>query len=151
MNRNVRLLVVLLVAIAAAGIASFAAYRAIQNLPVKEVEVASVQAVVAARDLPVGSLLTKDDIKTVAWPARAVVQVSFTTVDPVVNRGLVVPVNENEPITEGKLAAAGTGAGLPPTIPQGMRAISLRVNEVVGVAGFVVPGTRVDVLVVLRM
>jgi pilus assembly protein CpaB len=151
MNRNVRLLIVLLVAIAAAGIASFAAYRAIQNLPVKEVEVASVQAVVATRDLPVGSLLTKDDIKTVAWAARAVVPGSFTTIDPVVNRGLVVPVTENEPITEGKLAAAGTGAGLPPTIPQGMRAISLRVNEVVGVAGFVVPGTRVDVLVVMRM
>jgi pilus assembly protein CpaB len=151
MNRNVRLLIVLLVAIVAAGVASFTAYRAIQNLPVREVEVASVQAVVATRDLPIGSLLTKDDIKTVAWPARAVVPGSFTTIDPVVNRGLVVPVSENEPITETKLAAAGTGAGLPPTIPQGMRAISMRVNEVVGVAGFVLPGTRVDVLVVMRM
>ena len=150
MNRNARLLIVLLVAIAAAGVASFAAYRAIQNLPVKEVEVASVQAVVATRDLPVGSLLTKDDVKTVSWPARAVVPGSFTSIDPVVNRGLVVQVSENEPITEGKLAAAGTGAGLPPTIPQGMRAISLKVNEVVGVAGFVVPGTRVDVLVTIR-
>ena len=53
----------------------------------------------------------------------------------------------NEPITEPKLAAKGAGAGLPPTIPPGMRAISVKVNEVVGVAGFVVPGTRVDVLV----
>jgi len=149
MNRNARLLIVLVVALAAAAVASFAAYRAIQNLPVKEVEVASVQAVVASRDLPVGSLLTKEDIKTVSWPARAVVPGSFTSTDPVVNRGLVVPVSENEPITESKLAAAGTGAGLPPTIPQGMRAISLKVNEVVGVAGFVVPGTRVDVLVTL--
>src|SRR3954468_13568764 len=132
MNRNTRLLLVLVVAVAAAAIASFAAYRAIQNLPVKEVEVASVQSVVAARELPVGSLLTKDDVKTVSWPARAVVPGSFTSIDAVVNRGLVVSVNENEPITEPKLAAAGTGAGLPPTIPQGMRAISLKVNEVVG-------------------
>ncbi len=109
-----------------------------------------MQSVVAARELPVGSLLTKDDVKTVSWPARAVVPGSFTSIDAVVNRGLVVSVSENEPITEPKLAAAGTGAGLPPTIPQGMRAISLKVNEVVGVAGFVVPGTRVDVLVTLR-
>ena len=150
MNRNARLLIVLLVALAAAGVASFAAYRAIQSIPVREVEVASVQAVVAARPLPVGSLVTKDDVKLVAWPARAVIPGSFTTAESVVNRGLVVAVTENEPITENKLAAAGTGAGLPPTIPQGMRAISLKVNEVIGVAGFVVPGTKVDVIVVLR-
>jgi pilus assembly protein CpaB len=150
MNRNVRLLIVLLVAVAAAGVASFAAYRAIQNLPVKQVEIGSVQTVVAARELPVGTLLTRDDVRLVAWPERSMVPGSFQSVDAVVNRGLVVQATENEPITESKLAAAGTGAGLPPTIPQGMRAISLRVNEVVGVAGFVVPGTRVDVVVTLR-
>jgi pilus assembly protein CpaB len=150
MNRNVRLLIVLLVAVAAAGIASFAAYRAIQNLPVKQVEIGSVQTVVAARELPVGTLLTRDDVRLVAWPERSMVPGSFQSVDAVVNRGLVVQATENEPITESKLAAAGTGAGLPPTIPQGMRAISLKVNEVVGVAGFVVPGTRVDVVVTLR-
>ena len=55
----------------------------------------------------------------------------------------------NEPITESKLAAVGAGAGLPPTIPPGMRAMSVKVNEVIGVAGFVVPGTRVDVIVTL--
>ena len=150
MNRNVRLLIVLLVALGAAAAASFAAYRAIQTMPVREVEVASVQIVVAARAMPVGSLLTKDDVKLVSWPARAVVPGSFTATDAVTNRGLIAPVAENEPLTESKLAAAGSGAGLPPTIPQGLRAISLRVNEVVGVAGFVVPGTRVDVLVTLR-
>lgn len=150
MNRNVRLLIVLLVALGAAAAASFAAYRAIQQMPVREVEVASVQIVVASRALPVGSLLTKDDVKLVSWPARAVVPGSFTSIDAVANRGIIAPLAENEPLTESKLAAAGTGAGLPPTIPQGMRAMSLRVNEVVGVAGFVVPGTRVDVLVTLR-
>ena len=56
----------------------------------------------------------------------------------------------NEPITESKLALQGAGAGLPPTIPPGMRAMSVKVNEVIGVAGFVVPGTRVDVIVTLR-
>jgi pilus assembly protein CpaB len=150
MNRNVRLLVVLLVAVGAAAVASFAAYRAIQSMPVREVEVASVQTVVAARAMPVGTLVSRDDVKVVSWPARAVVPGSHSTTDAVTNRGLLVPVAENEPLTEAKLAAAGTGAGLPPTIPQGMRAISVKVNEVIGVAGFVVPGTRVDVMVVLR-
>jgi pilus assembly protein CpaB len=68
----------------------------------------------------------------------------------VTNRGVIASVAENEPLTESKLAKPGTGAGLPPTITEGMRAISLRVNEVIGVAGFVVPGTRVDVLVSLK-
>jgi pilus assembly protein CpaB len=65
----------------------------------------------------------------------------------VTNRGLVQSLSPNEPLTESKLAKAGAGAGLPPTIPPGMRALSVKVNEVVGVAGFVVPGNRVDVLV----
>ncbi len=63
------------------------------------------------------------------------------------NRGVVGSLAENEPLTEGKLAAVGSGAGLPPTITEGMRAVSIRVNEIIGVAGFVIPGTRVDVLV----
>jgi pilus assembly protein CpaB len=75
---------------------------------------------------------------------------SFTSIDQAVNRGLIGPVAENEPVTESKLAKVGSGAGLPPTITEGMRAISVRVNEVIGVAGFVVPGTRVDVLVSIK-
>ncbi len=75
---------------------------------------------------------------------------SFNTIDAVVNRGAIVEVAENEPLTEAKLAPLGSGGGLPPTIPQGMRAISVRTNEVVGVAGFVIPGTRVDVLVAVK-
>ena len=66
------------------------------------------------------------------------------------NRGVIASVLENEPVTEAKLAPLEAGAGLPPTIPPGMRAISVRVNEVVGVAGFVVPGTHVDVFVTLK-
>jgi pilus assembly protein CpaB len=62
---------------------------------------------------------------------------------------VIVPVAENEPLTASKMAAAGAGGGLPPTITAGMRAISVKVNEVIGVAGFVVPGTRVDLVVTL--
>jgi pilus assembly protein CpaB len=89
-------------------------------------------------------------LKLVAWPADSLVPGGFSAIDKVVNRGLIAGVSTNEPITETKVAPLESGAGLPPTITPGMRAISVRVNEVIGVAGFVVPGTRVDVMVVLR-
>jgi pilus assembly protein CpaB len=92
-------------------------------------------------------MLTRDHVKVVQWPASSRLDGSLSDPRTVVDRGAIVAIAANEPITESKLAAQGAGAGLPPTIPPGMRAMSVRVNEVVGVAGFVVPGTRVDVLV----
>jgi len=124
-------------------------YRAVQAIPVREVEVKSYQVAVAARPLPVGTMLTASDVRLVAWPASSPVAGGYSTVEDVVNRGLVAPVVENEPLTAAKVAVAEAGAGLPPTITAGMRAISVKVNEVIGVAGFVVPGTRVDVVVTL--
>jgi pilus assembly protein CpaB len=150
MSRNARLALVLSVALGAAGLASFAVYRLVASIPVREVEVASLQAVVAARPIPVGTIVTKDYVKLVPWPKQNPVPGSFTALDAVVNRGAIVELAENEPLTETKLAPLGAGGGLPPTIPAGMRAISVKTNEVVGVAGFVIPGTRVDVLVIVR-
>ena len=147
MNRTSRTLIVLAVAIAVASFASWSIYKAVQRIPERQVEVASVFTVVAARPLTLGTLLTPDDVKVVAWPGRAQVPGTVPDVKAVVNRGLIAPVLENEPITESKLAPVGVGGGLPPSIPAGMRAISIKVNEVVGVAGFVVPGTRVDLVV----
>lgn len=147
MNRNTRTLIVLVVAVIMAAVASFGVYTAVRSMPVREVEVARAQTVVAARAIPVGALVTKDDVKVVPWPAANKVPGSFSEVERVVNRGTVGSLAENEPLTEGKLAAVGSGSGLPPTITEGMRAVSIRVNEIVGVAGFVIPGTRVDVLV----
>jgi pilus assembly protein CpaB len=150
MNRNTRTIVVLVVAVVMAAVAALGVYYAVRSMPVREVEVARTQAVVATHPLAVGIMVTKDDLKLVPWPAATPVPGSFTEIDKVVNRGVVVEVSENEPLTESKLAPIGSGAGLPPTITEGMRAISLRVNEVIGVAGFVIPGTRVDVLVTVR-
>src|SRR6266511_3872695 len=150
MSRNARLALVLAVALGAAGAASFVVYRAVSSIPVREVEVASLETVVAAKSIPVGTIVTKEHLRLVPWPARSPVPGSFTAIDAVVNRGAIVEVAENEPLTEAKLAPLGSGGGLPPTIPEGMRAISVRTNEVVGVAGFVIPGTRVDVLVTLK-
>jgi pilus assembly protein CpaB len=94
-------------------------------------------------------MLTPGDVKLVAWPASSPVPGAYSTVEEVTNRGLIAPVEENEPLTASKLASLEAGAGLPPTITAGMRAISVKVNEVIGVAGFVVPGTHVDVVVTL--
>jgi pilus assembly protein CpaB len=150
MNRTTRTLVVVTIAVILAAAASFGVYRAVQNIPVREVPVAHHSAVVAKRELPLGTMITKEDVKLVPWPSSDPLPGGFQTVDQVVDRGLVVSVLENEPLSESKLAPVDAGAGLPPTIPAGMRAISVKVNEVIGVAGFTVPGTRVDVLAMVR-
>jgi len=138
------------IAIALAAAASYGVYRAIKQIPVREVAVSHYSAVVASRDLPLGTLVTTEDVKLVPWPSSDPLTGGFDAVDKVVNRGVVAPVMKNEPLAEGKLAPIEAGAGLPPTIPAGMRAISVKVNEVIGVAGFTVPGTRVDVLAMVR-
>ncbi len=150
MNRNTRTLLVVLVAVTTAGLASYGVYRAIQLLPVKEVEVAHTYVVAAAHPLQPGARLTAADLKLVAWPERAPVAGSFSKLETVVDRGVIAQLQENEPVIESKLAPTQAGAGLAPTIPEGMRAISVQVNEVIGVAGFATPGTRVDVLVTMK-
>jgi pilus assembly protein CpaB len=150
MSRNTRLALVLAVALTAAGLASLTVYQVVAAIPVREVEVASLHAVVAAKSIPVGTIVTSEHVKLVPWPARNPVPGAFNRIEAVVNRGAIVEVAENEPLTESKLAPLGAGGGLPPTITEGMRAISVRTNEVVGVAGFVIPGTRVDVLVTVK-
>lgn len=150
MSRNTRTLIVLLVAVVTAAFASFGVYQAIERMPVRQVEVSHTFVVAAARALPMGTRVSAEDLKVVAWPDSAPVPGSFSKVELVVDRGVIAPVQENEPVTAAKLAPLEAGAGLPPTIPPGMRAISVRVNEVVGVAGFTLPGTRVDVFVTLQ-
>ena len=149
MNRKYRTLVVLLVAVAVASGASYFVYRAVSNIPVREIEVKSYYVAIATKALPVGTMLVPGDVKLVAWPASSPVAGGYTKVEEVVNRGLIASVVENEPLTATKLAPIEAGAGLAPTIATGMRAISVKVNEVIGVAGFVVPGTRVDVVVTI--
>ncbi len=137
-------------AVAAAAGATFLVYQAIQRRPVQQVALPQTFVVVAAKPLTTGARLATADLKLVGWPAEAIVPGSFTKIEDVVDRGIIAALLENEPITESKLAAVGAGAGLPPTIPPGMRALSVRVNDVVGVAGFVTPGNRVDVYVTLK-
>jgi pilus assembly protein CpaB len=141
-----RTLIVMAVAVVAAGIAAYGVYTAIQGMPVREVEVASVPVVVASQPIPVGARLTAAQLRVASWPARNPVPGAFTDPQQLVDRGVIATLAENEPVTAYKVAGPESGSGLPPVIPEGMRAISMRVNEVVGVAGFVMPGTRVDVV-----
>ncbi len=107
--------------------------------------------VVAARALPVGVSLKPSDITLTKVPVDQFPKGCFGKVEEVLDRPVVSSILPEEPIREGRLAARGSGLGLAPTIPPGMRAVSVKVNEVVGVAGFVLPGMRVDVLVTGRM
>jgi pilus assembly protein CpaB len=123
-----------------------ATYRYIQNVPAKEVRLPTTPVVVAATNLPLGTELRRDDLRVIAWPADAVPEGGFKDPQELVGRGLIQAVTQNETVLPSKLAPVGAGAGLPPVIPEGMRALSVRVNDVIGVAGYVLPGTRVDVL-----
>ncbi len=106
----------------------------------------TIQVVVSSKPLPLGTRLQASDLRLVTWPAAEPVQGMFTRVEDCENRAVMTSMIENEPILEGKLAPKDGGAGLSATIPDGMRAVSVSVNDVIGVAGFVVPGTMVDVL-----
>lgn len=150
MNRRNRTLIVVGIAVLLASIASYGVYRAIMRIPVREVPIATYHAVVAKVPVPVGSLITSDQVQLVAWPAASPVAGGFTKVEDVIGRGLLTSVVANEVITENKLAPRQSGGGLPPMITPGMRAMAVRVNDIIGVSGFVVPGSRVDIMVTLK-
>jgi pilus assembly protein CpaB len=150
MDRNKRTAVVVSVAVLLAAVASLGMYRVVSRQPAPQGEASkTVEVVVAQHALQLGTRVTKDHVKLVKWPAETQVPGAFAKVEDVVDRGLIATVEQNEPLTAAKLAPLEAGAGLPPSIPPGMRAVSVKVNEVVGVAGFVVPGTRVDLMVTL--
>ncbi len=145
MNR--RLIGVFAFALVVASLTSFAVYRVIvlqMKSPARSV--ATNKLIVAARDLQLGELIHDGDLKEVAWGGPIPDHVLKSKQD-IVGRGVVATIYDSEPVLDGRLAPRGAGAGLAATIPVGMRAVALRVNEVVGLAGFVLPGMRVDVLV----
>jgi pilus assembly protein CpaB len=141
-----RIFAVLALAVTAGGGLAFATYNYMQNAPVRTVTTPTQPVVVAAADLQLATEIKADDLRIVQWPKGQAPEGAFASPSELIGRGVVSPIVRNEPILTGKLAPKGAGAGLPPVIPPGMRAVSVRVNEVIGVAGYVLPGTRVDVL-----
>ncbi len=106
--------------------------------------------VVAAKALNVGTTIKPGDVTVNKVPLAAFPKSGFMKVEEVLDRPVVSNILAEEAVIEGRLAPRGSGAGLAPVIPVGMRAVTVRVNDVAGVAGFVLPGMRVDITVTGR-
>ena len=105
-----------------------------------------VYAVAAAQDLPVGKRIQPDGLKLVTLDRKDLPKGAFLKISDAVDRAVAVPVAASELVLSGKLAPKGSGEGLTALIEPGTRAISVQVNEISGVSGFIQPGTRVDIL-----
>lgn len=150
--RGRRRLIVLMLAIVFGGLAGWSALRLINQsstLAAETPRASAAQVVVAARDLEVGHLLGQEDVTVVEWPSAALPEGYAQTIPDVVGRGITASVRRNEPLLDTKMADRSGRGGLPIAIPEGMRAVSVPVDEVVSVAGFVVQGTRVDLYVTI--
>jgi len=144
---NKRFVSVLAFAFVVAVVATLLFYRLIAGkLSTAAPKPATTKVLVASRNLTVGTLVREVDLREQDWPG-SLPQNAILKKEDIVGRGVVVPVFQGEPFVEGRLAPKGAGAGLAAMIPPGMRAEAVRVNEVVGVSGFVVPGMRVDILI----
>ena len=144
MNR--KLLTILFCAFLVAAGCSFLVYRIVGNSVASAHKSATTRVVGAAADLKLGTILTAANLATVdiagPLPKGAIIKP-----EDAIGRGVVSDLFQGEPILETRLAPKGSGGGLAATITQGMRACAVKVDEVVGVAGFVTPGMRVDVLI----
>jgi len=143
-----RILIALFLALVLSGGATYFVFTRLRGQAGPAVQMKKV--VVSARELAAGSVLKAEDLSIADWPANLVQMGTFSKVDEVVGRSLVYPVGEKDVIRDRNLAAPGSGLALTAKIPAGMRAVSVRSNEIVGVAGFLYPGSRVDVLATLR-
>jgi pilus assembly protein CpaB len=149
MNRN-RMIIGLAIAVAIAFLFSVYVYRTIQRITNGR-PASTEKIVVADHPIQLGTRLDATNLRVISWPADEAIAGSFMRVEDCAGRALLTNLAGNEPVLESKLAPKEAGAGLPATIPEGMRAVSVAVNEVNGVAGFVIPGTMVDILVTGRL
>lgn len=143
MNR--KLVSVLLFAIVIAGIASFVVYRMVGQKVASNHAERTVKVVAASADIKLGTILNASNLTTVEI-AGAVPKGALLKPDDAIGRGVISDLYQGEPILDSRLAPKGSGGGLAANIKPGMRACAVKVDEVVGVAGFVTPGMRVDVL-----
>jgi pilus assembly protein CpaB len=141
----------LAVALASGGLAALLAMRYLQQKATPlAAQPVKANMVVAARPLPVGTVLSEEHVRTLAWTGGPLPIGYIGSPAEVVGRGLMGNLQENEPLLESKLAPKGAGGGLPIIISEGKRGLTMRVNEVSGVSGFVTPNTRVDVLLTME-
>ncbi|HEY2014949.1 MAG TPA: Flp pilus assembly protein CpaB [Bryobacteraceae bacterium] len=143
---NQRITAILVIALLVSAGATYVVYRLIASRASQSAAMATVPVIRAARTLELGTLIKDSDLTTGPW-AGPVPAGMATKKDGLIGRGVVAPIYDGEPVMDSRLAPMGAGGGLAATIPPGKRAVAVKVDEIVGVAGFAVPGMRVDVLV----
>ena len=145
--RNKRLIFALSGAVICGLVAVMLVTRYVASVKTFQKELNNV--VVAKAEIPVGAKITVDQLGFAPIPNASAPVGAFRKVEEVVGRVAITPIGIREPITNLKLAPEGVGAGLPAVIPEGYRAMTVKVDDVVGVSGFVMPGSYVDVVAVI--
>ena len=133
--------------VVAAG-ATYAVYRVVESAKQGN-RMATSPVVIAARDVSEGTAIDRLAVSVAEWPAATVPAGAYGTVDSVAGRVARVAIFKGEPIVPGRLAPEGTGPGLEVKITPGKRAMGVRINEVSGIAGMILPGSRVDIMLLL--
>lgn len=136
-------------ALVVALIATFGVYRVLEATKASS-RVATGPVVVAANDIPEGRQIDRTSVTVAMWPVTTIPAGAFASVDSVVNRVARLNVFKGEPIVPGRLAPEGTAPGLEVKITPGKRAYSIRINDVSGIAGMIMPNSRVDILVTMN-
>lgn len=144
MNR--RLFTILVSAFLIAALCSFVVYRIVSRRMVVSPVAKVTRVVAAAANVPLGSILQSKDLSSMEIAGPLPKGVILKPQDAV-GRGVISALYAGEPILDSRLAPPGSGGGLAATIPQGMRAVAVKVDQIIGLAGFVTPGMRVDVLI----
>jgi pilus assembly protein CpaB len=141
-----RLLTVVMVAVLVALVITAVFYQITVGRKSTTADVATKELVVATKELPMGAKITPEDVRLIDFPQANYPKNGFDNIDNVLDRSVVQPILADEPIVTGRVTEPGAGVGLAPKIPEGMRAVAVAVNQVSGVSGFILPGSKVDVL-----
>ena len=142
---------IFIVASVVAGlVATFAIHRYV-SIKTQVPVAATQQVIIAAGDIPSGTVLSSQNVKTVAWPLKVIPPKSASSLHEIEGRVVMVPIPQGNPVLFSMLAPEGTAAGLSGILPDGKRALTIKVDEVSGVGGFIHPGDHVDVLVDLAL
>ena len=140
--------VIIVIALLAGVLATFTAYRYMESEKesIKKPKIPTTGVIVATKDLSIGTVLKAEHLKLNDWPEDILPAGNFKMIDELVDRVIKTEVHVNEPILDYKLAPMGSASGFSSIIPPGMRAVTVAVNVVIGVSGFILPNTKVDVI-----
>ena len=147
--RNKRLIIAIAAAVVFGLVAAVSVSRYLANA--REYTKNLNNVVVAKVDIPIGTRIIAEQLAVTQLPRSAAPDGTFTRIDPenLLGRVAVQRIAAREPVTESRLAPVGSAAGLSSVIPEGYRAMNVRVDDVVGISGFIMPGTLVDIVVVI--